>query len=233
MLADYGIGPGSSPGVLVDRYEVPHTGASKAGQDYSELGVWDNPGVAGPFTGRTASSTATKDVSDTASLSATESPIDTNEIVTYDSANLTATELAGLLDHYGVTDLASLTLNESIALNITGVLNIPITDTASLTLTESTALGITIDVTDGASLTLTESATVAVATEVLDVTDDAALAANDFATLDVFSGGAAFTVSDTVLLQDTESAGVVPIIDTVVENIKFQARVPSIRFRKL
>ncbi len=233
MLASYGIGPGSSPGVLVDRFEIPHTGADKSGQDYSELGVWDNPGVAGPFTGRSASSTATKDVTDTASLSGTEGPIDGIEISTYDSANLTLAEITSLLNHYGVSDTANLGLNELIQLGITGVNAISVSDTASVSGTDASSVGVTVDVSDTASISGTDSGTVDVTREVLEASDTASITANDFATIDAFSGSASFNTSDDAYLRLTESAIAAPVIDTVVESIKFQARVPTIRFRKL
>jgi hypothetical protein len=185
------------------------------------------------FSGKTEETTATLSVVDTASLSATEGPIDTNEIVTYDSANLSASEVASLLNHYGLTDTANLAISESIALNISGVNVLSTTDTASISVSESVALGITVGVTDTASLTLTESSTVTVTTEVLGVTDTASLSIADFAALNVFSGNAAFGASDDAAIRLTESAIVAQVIDTNIVAIKFVARTPSIRFRKL
>jgi hypothetical protein len=183
------------------------------------------------FSGKTEETTATLDVTDTASISVTEGPIDTNEIVTYDSASISVSENSSLLNFYGVTDTVSLALNESLALNIAGVSAPAVTDTASVSVTDASAINVSVSVTDTASVSVTDSSSVAVATEVLAATDTASISISDLTALDVFSGSASFVVDDVALLSVVETATVYPL--TIVESIRFVSKVPQIRFRKL
>src|ERR1044072_600479 len=117
------------------------------------------------FSGKTEQTTAAIVVTDTASLSATESPIDTQEIESTDSARLAVSESSQLFNFIAVTDTANLSLSETISLVISGVTAKTASDTASLSLTESRSIAVTVAVTDTTSLTLTESSSVVVSTE--------------------------------------------------------------------
>ncbi len=149
---------------------------------------------------KTEASVATLDVSDTASLSATEEPIDQNELATTDTARLSATDVSQLFNRIDVSDTAALAANETISLVISGVTLKSVSDTASLSSSETSALGITIDVSDTASLSATDSSSVAVSAENLSVTDAANLSADDAQLLEIFAGIVEKIAFDSALL---------------------------------
>lgn len=144
--------------------------------------------------------------SDTASLSATESPVDAQEIATTDTARLSATETAQLFNHITVVDTARLSVSETINLGIVGVTEKIASDTASLSASEALTISVTIEVTDIASLSASESATVDVNTEQVSVTDTASLSASEAVLLNVFSGVNDIAVGDVAFLRTTEIA---------------------------
>jgi hypothetical protein len=206
--ADYGLSPGGI-GPLASRL-VPISGASKAGQNYSELGPLV-PDLPATFAGRTASTLVALTVSDTASISATEGPIDTQEIESADTARLSVSESTQLFNFLSAADTANLSLSETISLVITGVTAKTGSDTASLSLTESVAIAVTVDVTDTASLTLTESSSVAVSTEQVTVSDTASLTLDEAVSLNVFSGVNAISAVDGAALALVETANVLEV----------------------
>jgi hypothetical protein len=231
--SEYGIGPGTSPGVLVNRTPIPEVGASKAGQDYSELGVWNAPGYAGPFTGRSSVGLVEAEASDTAYLSAVESPVDSQELTTYDVASLSSTEAATFLRTASITDTASLSASEAVSLNISGVLASDVTDTASVAASEVVALDVILDATDTASIQADpETGIVDESGADVAVTDLASISVADSASVDIFAGLIAASVSDTAWLL-LDEVGAIAVVGSVGESegrtIRLRARSRTIR----
>lgn len=206
---DYGAAP-----TFPRPYEATWTG----------LGLSALPGVrAVDFSGKSELTTAPLDVSDTASLSATEDPIDTNEIVTTDTARLSATESTQLFNFRSTTDTASLSVSETIGLVQSGVTLKTASDTATLSVTESVAVGVTIDVTDTASLTVSESVSVSTTAETVDVTDTATLTVDESLLLAIFAGVVELNAQDTALLTTSEIASAIEVrrIKRITLSIRF------------
>lgn len=180
---------------------------------------------------RSVVTTASFAVSDTASLSATEDPVDHNEIATGDTARLSATDVSQLFQRIDVTDTASLTAGETIALLQSGVILKTVTDTASLSATEVTTVGVTVDVTDTASLTATDTSAVVVTSQTLSVSDTASLSADDVQLLEIFTGIVEKTVTDLALLTANDAAVVLEV--GRIRKITFEARIPRITFEVL
>jgi hypothetical protein len=176
----------------------------------------------------TTSSGAAFSVSDTASFSATEDPVDRNEIATGDTARLSASDVSQLFQRIDVTDTATLTAGETIALLQSGVILKTASDTASLSATEVTALGVTVDVSDTASLSATDISTVDVSAQNLSVTETASLSADDEQFLEIFAGIVDKTVFDSVPLTGSDIATVSEI--GRVRKISFHTRMPRITF---
>lgn len=171
-------------------------------------------------------------VSDTASISATESPVDSQEIAVSDTARLSLTETSQLFNYLQSTDTASLGLSETVALTITGVTNIAPTDTASLTLTESVALSVTVGVTDTTSLQLTsEAGTVATTVVEKSASDTASLSVSDASLLSIFSGVNAISVVDDIRLSVAETAQAVEVLR--IKRIELELDAPSIELEIL
>jgi hypothetical protein len=209
----------------------PTTFPRPGGLEFTHLGLGGTPGSTyGTFT-KTAVTYLELDVTDSASLSASESPIDSQQIVSYDIARIALAETAALLNRYSLTDTAAISLSEVVALSIAGVLDKPVTDTASLSLTESTALSVTVAVTDTASVSVTDDGEVAATVEGIAPTDTASLSVTETSLLEVFVGQLSLTVSDTARLTLTESAAAVPIAR--VTGISIQSVLPEIRIRRL
>lgn len=175
---------------------------------------------------KTVATTATLVVSDTASLSATEEPIDQNEIATTDTARLSASDVSQLFNRIDASDTASMTAGETIALAISGVTLKTASDTASLSATDTSALGVTVDVSDTASLTATDTSSVAVSAESKSVTDTASLAADDEQLLEIFAGIVERSASDNALLTVSERASIVEV--RRIKKITLQIRAPRI-----
>jgi hypothetical protein len=181
---------------------------------------------------REAVTTVTLDVSDTASLSATEEPFDRNEIATTDTARLSASDVSLLFNRIDVTDTASLTAGETISVVISGVTLKTASDTASLSATEAAAaVGVSLAVTDTASLQASDTSALVVSAENISVTDTASLSADDVQLLEIFAGIVEKSVSDTATFTVTDSAVVVEV--GRIRKIKFEARVPRITFEVL
>lgn len=190
-----------------------------------------------PFKKRTDFSSKTElldiavETDDIAYISATESPNDSQEIVTYDSVSVSVSESLAIARQIAVTDTARLSLSEVISLSVTGVGTYAVTDTASLSVTDASAIAVTLDVTDTASVSVTESSTVAQTSESKSVTDTASLTASDSATVNIFTGVLDLHVSDiwTVAMSEVayrEDA-------RYVSRIMFRQSMPRILFRKV
>lgn len=228
---EYGLSTLGGPGPLSQKFASPVSGASKAGQDYSELGPL-GPDVPASFAGRSAVSLLEIAVSDTASLSATEDPTDGQEITTApDVAAISVTESVQLFNNIAVTDAATLAVSDTVGIEQSGTPEVTPTDTASLSVTESVSLDVSLDVTDDADITATEDepATVDVSTDTLTASDDASLTLSEFAVLDVFVGALEFNVEDTATLTVSETSAVAVVEG--IARINFAMRAPSIRFR--
>jgi hypothetical protein len=177
----------------------------------------------GAFT-KVASSTVALSVSDTASLSATEEPIDRNEVATTDTARLSASDVSQLFQRIDVSDTATLSAGETIALLQSGVTLKTASDTASLSSSETSTLGVTVDVSDTASLTVTDTSALVVSAESIAVTDTANLSADDTQLLEIFAGIVEKVSADTALLTVTDSALVLEV--RRIRKIRFQVRMP-------
>src|SRR5688572_10504485 len=177
----------------------------------------------GSFT-KVASSTAEFSVSDTASLSATEEPVDRNEIATTDTARLSATETSLLFNRIDVTDTATLTAGETISVVIIGVTLKTASDTASLSSSETATLGISLAVSDTASLSATDTSVLVVSAENIATSDTASLSTDEAVLLEIFAGVVEKTAADTATLTVSESAVVVEA--RRIRKIKFQSRMP-------
>lgn len=202
--------------------------------EFTELGLYGGPKfLASEFTAKATAPQQDWVLSDTAYLTATEGPIDVNEIVTYDTASLRAIlEQASLLNYYAVTETARLSAGESVSLVTSGVTPKVVTDTASISATDVATLDVTLDVTDTASITGTEDpGTVDVNSEAFAVTDDAAITVDEGAAVNQFSGFDPIVVGDIVYLSaiDTATASV----SRKVASIAIRYRMPKIVFRKL
>lgn len=177
---------------------------------------------------RAAVTTVTLDVSDTASLSATEEPVDRNEIATTDTARLSASETSLLFNRIDVTDTATLTAGETISVVISGVTLKTASDTASLSSSETSTVGVSVDVTDTATLTATDTSVLVVSVEAIAASDTASLSTDDAVLLEIFAGVVEKTASDTATLTVSETAIVVEA--RRIRKIKFQANAPRMTF---
>lgn len=183
------------------------------------------------FSGKVSETTATFTVSDTASLSATEEPIDQNEITTGDTARLSATDSSQLFNRLDVTDTATLSAGETIGLLISGVTLKTASDTATLSSSETSELGVSVDVSDTATLTVTDTSSVDVSAESLDVTDTANLSADDTQLLEIFAGIVERSASDTALLTVNDLASVIEV--RRIKRISFHVRMPRMTIEVL
>lgn len=181
-------------------------------EDFTAFLPWGVPGrLYGDFT-KVVSSTAALAVSDTASLSATEDPVDSNEIATTDTARLGVTDAAALFNFLASTDTATLLAFETISLAQSGVTLKTASDTTSLSASEAVTLNVSIDVTDTASLSVTDSSAVDVSVEEKSATDTASLTLSDEAVLlNIFTGVNEITVSDAANLRVSETASVIEV----------------------
>jgi hypothetical protein len=179
------------------------------------------------YTGKTTLTDSFFSVSDTTSITVTESPVDSQEITTYDLTRLSVSDIAALFNSLAVTDTARIGLSESIALTVAGVADKPVSDTTSLTLSAETAvLDVTLDVTDTASLTLSgETATVVVSVEQVIVSDTASLSIpSEEALLNIFTGVNVIDRADTTSLRigseiaSVREIGFVTRIEIEIEN---------------
>ncbi len=184
----------------------------------------------GAFT-KAASSTAALNVSDTASLSATEEPVDRNEIATTDTARLSASDVSLLFNRIDAIDTARLTAGETISVVISGVTLKTASDTASLSSSETSTVGVSVAVTDTASLSATDTSALVVLGETFAVTDTANLSADDVQLLEIFAGIVEKSVSDNAFLRVSDSAVVVEV--RRIRKIKFEASFPRITFEVL
>lgn len=199
---------------------------------YTRLGLAAAPSLVPAFLPKAAVSLQPFSVSDTAAFSATETPIDRNEVTTWDTAALRlSAETANFLIRYAVSDTATMTIAESIGLVQSGVIDRPVTDTASLSTTEAAAIAVQVSVTDDAALSGTDSGTVDVSRVALSATDDAALSTADTASVTVFTGSIGINLSDGASLTVTETASI--DLPRVVTDIRIRVRAPSIVFRKV
>jgi len=183
----------------------------------------------GSFT-KTVATTAAITVSDTASLSATEEPIDRNEIATTDTARLSASDVSQLFNRIDATDTATLSAGETIALQISGVTLKTASDTASLSASETSTVGVSVDVSDTATLTATDTSSVAISAESKDVTDTASLSADDTVLLEIFAGIVERSASDTALLTVSDLAFVAEV--RRIKYMKFQMRKPRMTIKR-
>jgi hypothetical protein len=202
--ADYGLSPGGL-GPLLSRIPGGITGASKAGQDYSELGVFGLDDIA-DFSGRAVASLVELEVTDTVYLSASEEPIGSNEIATTDTARLSSTETSALFNNIAATDTARLSVSDTVSLLLSNVTLKTASDTASLSATDTASIDATVTATDTASLSSSEVSAVAVTTEQKEATDTATLTVTEEQFLTIFSGVVEISATDDCLLSSTETA---------------------------
>ena len=228
--SEYGLGLTGTPAPLASRL-FGITGESKAGQDYSELGLQGRPDNPRSFSGRSASSQQDFVVSDTASLSAVESTVDFQEITTYDLARLSTTEISQYLFHILASDSANLVVSENVNLQIAGVTAKAVTDTGSLSATDASAIAVTVDVTDTASLSSSESSAVAVSAEQISATDTASLSATDEALINIFAGLNVVNVTDDAVLSASDTANRVEV--NRIRRITFTITSPRIELEIL
>lgn len=225
--SDYGLGLSGTPGPLVSRL-FGITGADKTGQDYSELGLHGRPDNPRSFAGRVASSTQSFVVSDTASISVTEDPVDRNEITTTDTARIAVSDTSQMFNRIDVADTARLSVGETISLLITGVTLKTASDTASLSVSEAVTVNVSLDVTDTASISVSDTSSVEVSVEQITVSDTASLSVDDQQQLEIFAGFVDKTVHDDALLTLTETAVKVEV--NRIRRITFTAMRPKITF---
>lgn len=195
--------------------------------------------------------TTSVNVSDTASLSATEGDVDSFDIVSSDEAALSLAEVITAAISVSRGDTASLAIADVSAVNISGNVAVNVTDTTSLSVTDAGDPKVDVAVTDTASLTLTDSGAVTVDTLTISVADDivpvlseaaaitasvalvnvavtdtVSLTADDLsAVLDVV--GEVFPVTDTASLSIVDS-GVVTIQDRPVRYVLVEALIPKV-----
>lgn len=225
--ADYGLCPGGI-GPLASRL-VPITGASKAGQDYSELGPLglDLPAT---FT-RSSAATLNFDVSDTLLVQWNEDPVNEQFVTVADTVRVTLTDIAALHNRIDSVDTLSIGLSETVALVQSGVTLKTASDTASVTLTESVALSVTLDVSDTCSVTFSgETATVATPVEAITVNDTLSVSVDDASLIEVFTGVLTLAVADDVRVSVVDTAVRQDIVEVTVSRITFRLRQSRIRF---
>ena len=146
-----------------------------------------------------------KTVSDSATLSVLEDPMDERYLTTGDSAYLRITETLLRLNHLGVTDTASLLLAEGVELQGAGVNESSPTDTASLSVAEAVTLDISVDLTDTASISVTGTPTILVSTLAQTVTDTASISITETSITDKVSGSRAWQVGELAQLSLSEA----------------------------
>jgi hypothetical protein len=202
-------------------------------QIWTELGLTGVPfPVRDSFDAVAPSDQLDLEVSDTASISGTEDPVDGQEIETSDIAQITLSEVVQLFNNIDLTDSANLTLSETINLQTSGTPDVPVTETASLTLTEVATLDVELTVTDDAALTLTESPTVDVSGETFDVTDTTSLSLSETVLLDIFAGVVEINADDIASLGVTEVAALLQITPAEIARISMSMKAPRIVIRQ-
>lgn len=199
---------------------------------WTGLGLSATPGKRAVSFSKTEVTSVTHSVSDTASISATENPVDTQEISTFDTARLSVTDTAQLFNFLQASDTASLQGSDTVNLTISGVTAKAATDTASLSLTEATSISVTIAVTDTASIQgVDEAGTVTTPTEVVSVVDTASLSVDADVLLNVFVGVVEKQVSDSISIQAIEAATASEV--NRIRRITFSSSAPRILFERL
>lgn len=201
---------------------------------FTEPGLYGCPKfIASEFTAKATAPQQDWVLSDTAYLSLTESPLDANEIVTYDTLSLRfSSESASLLNYYGVTETLRLSVGESVSLVTAGIFAKAGTDTLSLAATDTAAISATLEVSDTLSLSLTESApTIDTTAITVDVTDTLSLSLDDAASIEQFSGFDPVVVGEILGLAITDSAVATP--SRKVASIAISYKSPKIVVRKL
>jgi hypothetical protein len=227
--ADHGLAI-SGLGPLLFR-AVPIAGASKAGQNYSQLGILVPDGIA-DFSGRSISSGTSFDVTDTLFVQIIEDPVGSQEIETSDIALVALTETTFLFNNIDLTDTLNVSLSETVDLQTSGVLDLTPSDTISVTLTESVVVDVEIAVTDTCSVTATEDAgTVDVLGETFDVTDTCSVSLSESAVLNVFTGVVDITGSDVLSVSVSESSAVVRFTPSDISKIAISMKAPRIILR--
>lgn len=217
--------PGHLPFIEQGATAGAHTGS------FTRLGLGGYSRPIDAIPAKDAAAQAELNVTDTASLSATEGPLDSNEIITYDTARLSAVDVSNIYNFYTLTDTARLFINEAVTLNVSGVTDNPATDTASISATEVATVDVTVDVTDTASLQTTDTPTVDTAGVVISVTDTASLSTTDTAAYDAITGVAYLTGEDQALLRVVDTA--VVTVDRKISAIAISYKAPKIVVRKL
>lgn len=179
---------------------------------FTQLGLNAGPVVRHvDYSGKVSPTDSAFDVFDTASVSATESPVDSQEITTNDVARVAASESISLLKRLDPTDTALVAVSESISLVIGGVTDKPVTDTASVSAADVATLDVTIDVSDTASVSTTDVAVVDVSVEQIIVSDTASVSTTDEALRNVFAGVNVIAAADFAFITVGESARVIEV----------------------
>lgn len=222
--------PGLTP--YTDTTSFPRTYSA----DFTRLSISATPtSPSGSFTGKTEESTIYVTVSDTASATATEDPIDTQDITSADLVYATLTESASLANYVAASETAFVTLGEAVTLSITSNTAKAGTDTASATITETASVAVAIDVTDTASVTATEGTpTIDTPANLVSVTDTASVTITDSPQIDIYTGFIPATGEDIASVTLAEVASVA-ISDAPgqVAGIRLDVRSPTLWLRVL
>lgn len=205
----------------------------RVGYHFGGLALYGTTGAnASGFFAKSLSADIQHVVSDTASLTVTETPIDSNEVVTYDTISLNISEISRIYNLYTLTDTARLVLGEAVSLVTAGVTAFTPTDTASISITDIAVLDVSLAVTDTTSISVSDpTPTVDTAGESYTATDTVSLSITDTASVNIFSGYLYLAADDTATIQVTDSAEAT--VSRTVDAIRFTWNVPRIVFRKL
>lgn len=204
--------------------------AAKSLVDYrwTDLSVSGAPGMRQEFEAAEERTQIDVTVSDAVLISATEGPVDSQEITSHDTARLRSTESAALFNFIPVTDTARLSVSETVSLLISGIAAKPVTDTASLSVAESSVLSVSLDVTDDADIEVSDESDVATTVEQKTASDDASLSVSEETTLNVFTGLVEVTASDIGHLGLIESASALEV--RRIKHIAMKLYMPRMTF---
>lgn len=248
--ADYGLSGNGGLGPLVSRVvqislavsdtlatalsesAVVIISASKAGQNYSELGLLIPDGVAN-FTGRSATALLSLSVSDTLNVAWTEDPVSEQFLTVTDNVRISLGEIQTLSNRIDAVDQLRVSISEAMQLLQVAATLKTANDTVSVSLAESVTLYIELAVSDTLATALGESAVVATPLEVKTASDTLSVSLTEESLLGVFTGFLTLSVSDSLLLNVTDSAVRQDIIVVNLERISFQLRKARIRFELL
>jgi|SRR5689334_917874 len=152
--------------------------------------------------------------SDTISVQWNEDPVTSNTITSQDvTTRISVSETSQLFNVVFATDIANVSISETIALVQSGVTPVTTTDTVSTSLTEASAVSVTLVTSDTTSVTLTDASTLSTSSQSVITADTVSVTVGDASLIGIFSGILQLQSSDDVVMGCSEDSTVNQIVD--------------------